>query len=269
MTDVALASNEADAAALDAVEQHHAVMVGALQAHVERLVHAVEQGREADADLARDNLVGWCETEMISHAMAEEAALYGGAHTMPEARLLVDGMLAEHQILSGLVEQLRSASGVRAALAGYSLRVVFDLHVAKENDLLLPLVAAAPDLSLAAIVAGLHEMVGGHAEHSPLSGGGQCGCDRSRDAACGCGEVDRSRYAELDARAVPHAIRHATIFGALDAVRPGSGLVLLAPHDPLPMLRQLEKRQPGVFAVEYLERGPEIWRLALLRRNGV
>ena len=66
-------------------------------------------------------------------------------------------------------------------------------------------------------------------------------------------------------RARPHAIRHATIFGALDAVRPGGGLVLIATHDPLPLLAQVEQRTPGVFAVDYLERGPQDWRLQFVR----
>jgi uncharacterized protein (DUF2249 family) len=44
--------------------------------------------------------------------------------------------------------------------------------------------------------------------------------------------------------------------------------VLLAAHDPLPLLAQIEQRHPDEFAVEYLERGPETWRLRLLRRAG-
>ncbi|HEX6247963.1 MAG TPA: DUF2249 domain-containing protein [Nocardioidaceae bacterium] len=83
---------------------------------------------------------------------------------------------------------------------------------------------------------------------------------------CNCGEKDDAGYPELDARAVPHAIRHATIFGALDAVRPGSGMVLVAPHDPLPLLAQIEQRSPGTFEVSYLERGPEAWRLQFVRQ---
>jgi len=69
----------------------------------------------------------------------------------------------------------------------------------------------------------------------------------------------------LDARAVPHAIRHATIFGALDSLGSGGGLVLVAPHDPLPLLAQLEQRSPGVFSLDYLERGPEAWRIRIIR----
>ncbi|HEX5525105.1 MAG TPA: DUF2249 domain-containing protein, partial [Pedococcus sp.] len=82
---------------------------------------------------------------------------------------------------------------------------------------------------------------------------------------CSCGEVDGPELPELDARSVPHAIRHATIFGALDSVRSGGGLVLVAPHDPLPLLRQLEGREPGAFAIDYLERGPQAWRLRFVR----
>ena len=90
----------------------------------------------------------------------------------------------------------------------------------------------------------------------------EAGCGGS----CTCGEVDGPQYPELDARTVPHAIRHATIFGALDSIVPGAGLVLVAPHDPLPLLAQIEQRWPDEFAVSYLERGPEAWRLSFTRR---
>lgn len=94
--------------------------------------------------------------------------------------------------------------------------------------------------------------------------------DATADGGCGgsctCGEVDGPQYPELDARTVPHAIRHATIFGALDSIAPGAGLILVAPHDPLPLLAQIEQRWPDEFAVSYLERGPEAWRLTFARR---
>jgi len=42
-------------------------------------------------------------------------------------------------------------------------------------------------------------------------------------------------------------------------------MVLIAPHDPLPLLKQIEQRSPGVFEVDYLEQGPEAWRLSFAR----
>ncbi len=84
-------------------------------------------------------------------------------------------------------------------------------------------------------------------------------------SACGCHEVDVAAP-ELDARAIPHAIRHGTIFGAFSQVRPGAAMVLIAPHDPKPLLAQLVDREGDAVEVSYLQRGPEAWRL-LMRRT--
>ncbi|HEY0902783.1 MAG TPA: DUF2249 domain-containing protein [Marmoricola sp.] len=102
----------------------------------------------------------------------------------------------------------------------------------------------------------LGEQAEGEHEHAESGCGGH---------SCSCGESDGPELPELDARSIPHAIRHATIFGALEAVAPGGGLVLVAPHDPLPLLAQIEQRWSNRFTVDYLERGPEAWRLAFVR----
>ena len=72
---------------------------------------------------------------------------------------------------------------------------------------------------------------------------------------------------ELDARAIPHAIRHGSVFGALAAVRPGGAMVLVAPHDPLPLLAQIADREGDAVEISYLQRGPDAWRLKLARRG--
>lgn len=69
----------------------------------------------------------------------------------------------------------------------------------------------------------------------------------------------------LDVRPIPRSIRHATVIGALSAIRPGRSLDLVAPHDPQPLLRQVEGLEPGVWSVEYLVEGPEAWTLRLTR----
>lgn len=83
--------------------------------------------------------------------------------------------------------------------------------------------------------------------------------------SCGCSETDGPGLPELDVRNVPHVIRHATVFGALESLSPGGGILLVAPHDPLPLLSQIGQRWPGVFEIAYLQRGPEAWRLSLTR----
>ena len=287
MNAVVVASSERDAAAVEAVRQHHAEMAGSLAALAGRIATA---STVAAALEARNELVRWAERDLVPHARAEEQAMYPLAHQDGRARLLVEAMLAEHELIVGLVERLRSAPGqVEAAGEARALSVTFESHLAKENDQILPLLAESPGVSLAEALEGMHELLGSHGhvdrhdhddhgqahddthahDHrepasrvdSTVEGEASSGCG----GACACGESDGPDLPELDARSVPHAIRHATIFGALDAVSSGGGLVLVAPHDPLPLLRQLEGRAPGAFAVEYLERGPETWRLRFVR----
>lgn len=259
MSEIAIASSGADARAAEAVRSHHAEMSGALALRTEALVTAAARMGLLAAERARQELVAWCHAELLPHAAAEEQALYPAARASAEARLLVDAMVAEHRVIADLVRQIERTTSdpVQAAAAAGGLRAVFESHLAKENDLVLPHLAGAPGVSLAALLDGMHEVLGDDAG------------DQSAEAGCGghctCGEQDAEDHPELDARTIPHAIRHATIFGALDAVPPGGGLVLLAPHDPVPLLSQIGDRWPGVFDVTYLERGPETWRLALVR----
>lgn len=263
MNNVVIASSEADATAVAAVEQHHAQMAEALAMRVETLMAAASRRDAESALAAKDDLVRWCQDELVPHAVAEEKAMYPAAHAKDAGRLLVDGMLAEHAVITGLVEEIaRTHDPVRAAAAAKALLVMFESHLSKENEFILPLLTSAADVSVADLLGGMHELLGGegheHGEKEERGCGGHI---------CGCGEVDGPEHLELDARAVPHAIRHATIFGALDAVRPGGGLVLVAPHDPIPLLAQIEQRWPGVFEGDYLERGPEAWRLSFVRRD--
>lgn len=90
------------------------------------------------------------------------------------------------------------------------------------------------------------------------------GSQQSASTGCACGHADEGEIV-LDTRQIPHAIRHATIFGALGAIAPGFSLDLVANHNPLPLLAQLETNRPGQFAVNYLEDGPELWRLRFTR----
>jgi len=262
MSMLVVATSAADAQAVDAVKDHHAQLAGALAVQVETLVDSAARGDLPGAATAAEALVRWCQAELIPHALAEEQTMYPKAHEDPRARLLVDAMLAEHRDLVELVEAIRSSTGpVRAAGNAQALRAMFDSHLVKENEQILPLLAGSSEVSLAGILGGMHELLGGtdHGESAQAAEGG-CGGE------CGCGgQAPGDVLPELDARAVPHAIRHATIFGALDSVGPGNGMVLVAPHDPLPLLEQLETRLPGRFSIDYLERGPEAWRVRFVR----
>ena len=83
--------------------------------------------------------------------------------------------------------------------------------------------------------------------------------------SCRCGEEESSTFPELDATSIPHEIRHAAIFGALESIKKGGGMVLVAPHKPVPLLAQIEKKHPGVFTVSHLDEGPDKWHVQFIR----
>lgn len=258
MTTLAVASSEADAQAVRAVEDHHAALAGELRARVATLLAAVESGQGADR--ARAGLVEFCRAELLPHAAAEEQTMYPAAHRDDRARLLVDAMIAEHRRLEALVDGVAAGRTLAGAPDAQALLVLFEEHLDKENDLVLPLLAEDPAISLAGLLEGMHDLLGpaahGHADDAavePSTGGCGCGCSHTTEAP------------ELDVRTVPHAIRHATVFGALHAIPAGGSLLLVAPHDPVPLLDQIQAAHPGVFSVTYEQAGPEDWRLRLTR----
>jgi uncharacterized protein (DUF2249 family) len=81
--------------------------------------------------------------------------------------------------------------------------------------------------------------------------------------SCGCHEHDEGTPV-LDVRAIPHAVRHAAVFGAFEAIAPGGSIVLIAPHAPVPMLTQLSQRAP--IDVQYLVEGPTEWHVKVTRK---
>ncbi|WP_232547934.1 DUF2249 domain-containing protein [Propioniciclava soli] len=82
--------------------------------------------------------------------------------------------------------------------------------------------------------------------------------------SCGCGDHDEE-LPVLDARVIPHALRHAAILGAVASLAPGKALALVAPHNPLPLLAQVREAHGEAIEVSYLDEGPEAWTLKLAR----
>lgn len=86
--------------------------------------------------------------------------------------------------------------------------------------------------------------------------------DQPQNGGCACGEADEE-LPELDVQTIPHAIRHAAIFGAIESLRSGAAMVLSATHEPVPLLRQLQAKHGERYRTRYLDRGPERWRILI------
>ena len=70
----------------------------------------------------------------------------------------------------------------------------------------------------------------------------------------------------LDVRDMAPRERHPTILSTFDALQPGQVLELVNDHDPKPLRYQFEAELPGTFSWEYLEEGPEAWRVHIGKR---
>jgi regulator of cell morphogenesis and NO signaling len=71
----------------------------------------------------------------------------------------------------------------------------------------------------------------------------------------------------LDASLLHPSIKHATIFQHFDALEPGDSFTLHNDHDPRPLRFQLENLRGNVFQWEYLEQGPEFFRIKITRNK--
>ena len=57
--------------------------------------------------------------------------------------------------------------------------------------------------------------------------------------------------------------RHPLIFSAFDSLQSGEAFVLVNDHDPKPLYYQFLHEREGLFAWEYLEEGPEQWKVKI------
>jgi uncharacterized protein (DUF2249 family) len=70
----------------------------------------------------------------------------------------------------------------------------------------------------------------------------------------------------LDVRVIPPRDKHPTIFRTFEELGTGESFVLINDHDPRPLRYQFEAEIPDRFGWEYLEQGPEVWRVRITKR---
>src|SRR5690606_9247362 len=255
---------ERDQDAAAAVIGHHTQLASELDHHTTKLRDAAT-GHGSDWRPHRDALQTWLREELLPHARAEEGALYPAAAAQPGGKLLIDGMLAEHRAITTLVSELAAAgTAVDAAATARALSAVFEAHLAKENELILPLLLGADQVSLASLLEGMHELLGS-AEEEGGCGCGGCGCGGDQGRADAQAPV-LSLDARLDVRTVPHSQRHELVLAEVESLPADGALVLVAPHAPLPLLSEIETRYPGEIRTEWLQEGPDVWQVRLQRQ---
>ncbi len=72
--------------------------------------------------------------------------------------------------------------------------------------------------------------------------------------------------AQVDARLYEPRDKHPAIFNTFEALKPGEKMELINDHDPRPLHYQFIIELPDSFEWEYLEEGPEVWRVAIEKK---
>ncbi|HEX5439937.1 MAG TPA: DUF2249 domain-containing protein [Ktedonobacterales bacterium] len=244
-----------------AIRAHHRALADTLDTYTAE----VEAGI-TDLDAARlaellDGLTGFLSGDLLPHAAGEEKTLYPALdpiireHGSPTATMLVD-----HEYIGDYSRQItETARALRSAdqhtrkdlarkLARQLIQLqgLFDVHLAKEGRVYLPLVEQAVSAGdQQALLAALHEEAEGVAE------------------AAAATETPPAEADALEVRHLPPAQRHQVIFDRFNALSVGGSFVLVNDHDPKPLYYQLVAEYQGQLLWEYLEAGPEVWRVRL------
>ncbi|MDA8397458.1 MAG: DUF2249 domain-containing protein [Actinomycetota bacterium] len=137
------------AQALEAMLGHHA----ALEEGVSRRVATIQAGG-GGASLAE--LLAYMASEVLPHAVAEEQTIYKVAAEREELAETIAGMVDEHRQLSAHLDRLATADEGAAATEAKAIEVLFREHVAKENELILPVLAADPVVHLGDLLEEMH-----------------------------------------------------------------------------------------------------------------
>jgi Hemerythrin HHE cation binding domain len=147
-----------DMEAAAAIRAHHDELRDTLRVRVGDLRDAVRAGRSHV--LSERAVIGYLEDDLLPHAAAEETALYPAGDTGLTA-LLVRAMREEHKGIVANVGRLRgTADGLEAVATASAILALFEAHLWKENELLIPALIADPNVSLGELLSGLHELVG-------------------------------------------------------------------------------------------------------------
>lgn len=75
-------------------------------------------------------------------------------------------------------------------------------------------------------------------------------------------------HSTIDVRTIAPHERHDLIFSSFNGLPQGAALQLVNDHDPAPLHRQFKSSLHGLFTWDYLEQGPELWRVRIGKAPG-
>jgi uncharacterized protein (DUF2249 family) len=194
---------------------------------------AHQQLRQRLAELTTDSeprltaeLVDFCRHELRGYLAGTDRDLYAPASRVAETRQLADALRVGSAVLNQQINDLAVASPSEAFRIATMIAGALDLYLRIEESV-LPAIAELADVDPSLVVA--------------------------------------DPQAVIDVRQIARGGRHPRVFARYARLAPGESFVLVNSHDPKPLRREFESRFSGGFSWDYLQAGPEEWRVRIGR----
>lgn len=239
-----------------AIRSHHRALADTIDRFVAEIETSAEQG-DSSINAVAEQLASFLTSDLLPHAHGEEQSLYPALdpiireHGQPTATMRVD-----HEYIGAYARDISqtaralaaAAPGERTALArtldrqAIQLQGLFRVHLDKEERVYLPLVEAnLTDEQQHTLLTALHD-----------------------EASHGEGpSATKAGVSSLDVREMPPVRRHPVIFDRFNSLADGDSFILINDHDPKPLFYQLKAEYVGALQWEYLEQGPDVWRVRI------
>lgn len=237
----------------EAIHNHHQEILDTLTGHVAAIVDG-----EGHADPSA--LVTFLKGDLLPHAQGEEAFLYPAVAPLVKAHGNATAtMTIDHEFITRYIDRIEEAarahpttgedSGATGATGQaklstlqrlcLQLEAVLTAHLEKEERVYIPLFEKyLSEEEQQRILVGMHEAY----EPAPDTG-----------------------VRLLDVREIAPRQRHELIFDTFKALKSGEAFILINDHDPKPLYYQFKAELEGLFTWDYLEQGPDVWRVRIGR----
>ncbi len=119
------------------IRRHHGHLVAELDRLSDQLASHPSEG-------AREELSHFLTDSLLPHAAGEERSIYQAASRLEAGQALVEALVREHVLIRGAVTHFNEADMDDARIWGLAIADTFRSHQAKEDDIVVPMLLAAP-----------------------------------------------------------------------------------------------------------------------------
>lgn len=142
-------------------------------------------------------------------------------------------------------------------------KVVFHRYGMMEPDTVMELIARENPVEVQAIFQ--NKFAGQHTWTCPQETPGEYIVHIRKDQPSGLGDEGFAVVNEMDFRPYPPTERHEMFYRAFADIQPGEAFEFINDHDPKPLYYQMEAESQEPFRWEYLQKGPDDWRVRVIK----